>query len=318
MLPKTDAGSVTAGNGSPGLVGDAWRALYPFESHWLDRRGLRMHYLDEGAGPPVVMVHGNPTWSFYYRELIKALRGEYRCIVPDHIGCGLSDKPGDDRYAYTLASRVEDLEALLDHLKIESGATFIVHDWGGMIGLAAALRRPERVARLVILNTAAFLLPPGKKFPWRLRILHGRNRWTELAVRGLNLFSWPATWMATAKGLPRVVKAGLMAPYDSWANRIAVLRFVQDIPTRERHQGYALSKWVDDNLHKLSDRPMLICWGRRDFVFDDTFLAEWRRRFPEAEVHAFDDAGHYVLEDAAERVISLVSAFLERPHEKRE
>jgi haloalkane dehalogenase len=287
--------------------------LYPFASRWFEREGLAQHYLDEGSGPPVVMVHGNPTWSFYFRELVAALRGTHRCIVPDHIGCGLSDKPGDDRYEYTLQSRVDDLDALLDHLKIENGVTLVVHDWGGMIGCAWALRRPERIARIVVLNTAAFLLPPGKKFPWRLRVLHSRNRWTALAVQGLNLFSWPATWMATAKGLSREIKRGLMAPYDSWNNRRAVLRFVQDIPLRPRHRGYELSKWVDDNLHRLADRPILICWGMKDFVFDEHFLAEWQRRFPDAKVHAFVDAGHYVLEDARDRVIRAVSEFLGVP-----
>ena len=91
-------------------------AHYPFTGHYLDLDGLRYHYLDEGAGEPVVMVHGNPSWSFYYRNLVLALRERYRCIVPDHIGCGFSDKPGDDRYDYTLARRVDDLERLIDHL----------------------------------------------------------------------------------------------------------------------------------------------------------------------------------------------------------
>ena len=136
----------------------------------LDRDGLRLHYLDEGAGEPVVMVHGNPTWSFYYRNLVEALRGSYRVVVPDHIGCGLSDKPDDSRYDYTLASRVDDLERLLDHLGLDRGLTLVVHDWGGMIGMAYAARHPERIARLVVLNTAAFHKPPGKSFPWPLWI----------------------------------------------------------------------------------------------------------------------------------------------------
>lgn len=289
-----------------------WRELYPFTSRWFERDGLRMHYLDEGKGPPVVMVHGNPTWSFYYRSLILAMRDSHRCIVPDHIGCGLSDKPDDEKYPYTVERRVEDLEALLDKLRIERGATFVVHDWGGMIGLAAAVRRPMRVAKIVVLNTAAFLLPKGKRFPLRLRALHGRNRLTEYAVRGLNLFSWPATWMATAKGLPKAVKAGLMAPYDSWANRIATLRFVQDIPTRPRHRSYAFTKWVDDNLASLADKPMMICWGERDFVFDVHFLNEWKRRFPNATVHSYPDAGHYVLEDMQDVVVPQICDFVKQ------
>src|SRR5262245_40625611 len=146
--------------------------LYPFRSHFLDRSGVRMHYLDEGSGPPVVMVHGNPTWSFYFRNLVQALRDDYRTVVPDHIGCGLSDKPGDDRYEYTLDRRVADLEALLDSLGLTSNLTLVLHDWGGMIGMAFASRHPERIRRLVILNTAAFLLPAGKRLPrslWLVR-----------------------------------------------------------------------------------------------------------------------------------------------------
>jgi haloalkane dehalogenase len=290
----------------------SYRHLYPFESHTLDRGGLRYHYLDEGDGQPVVMVHGNPTWSFYFRELVKGLRDSYRCVVPDHIGCGLSDKPGDDRYAYVLERRVDDLEALLDHLGLDRGVTLVMHDWGGMIGMACALRRPERIARFVMLNTAAFLMPTGKSLPWRLWALHGRNPLASLLARGFNLFAWGATLMATAKGLPRAVRAGLIAPYDSWANRIATLRFVQDIPLRPGDRSYALAKWVDDNLLLFKEVPMLICWGERDFVFDSHFLNEWRRRFPKAEVHSFADAGHYVLEDAREEIVALVRGFLAR------
>jgi len=162
----------------------------------------------------------------------------------------------------------------------------------------------------VVLNTAAFLPPAGKRFPWRLRLLHGRNRFTALAVQGLNLFSWGASWMATARALDPAVKAGLMAPYDSWRHRLALVRFVQDIPTRPGHRSRELCQWTDDHLSALVDRPMLICWGERDFVFDRHFLDEWRRRFPLAQVHAFPDAGHYVMEDARERVIELVRGFL--------
>ncbi|MBN2560780.1 MAG: alpha/beta fold hydrolase [Phycisphaerae bacterium] len=290
----------------------AWRDLYPFEGHYLDQHGLRYHYVDEGCGEPVVMVHGNPTWSFHFRELVKALRGSYRCVVPDHIGCGLSDKPGDDRYDYVLERRVDDIEALLDHLGLARGVTLVMHDWGGMIGMACALRRPERVARLIVMNTAAFLMPTDKNLPWRLWALHGRNPLASLLVRGLNLFAWGATFMATAKGLPRDVRRGLTAPYDAWASRIATLRFVQDIPLRPGDRSYNLAKWVDDHLHVLADVPMLICWGERDFVFDRHFLTEWRRRFPKAEVHAFSDAGHYVLEDARDEIVLLVRGFLTR------
>src|SRR5947209_16449554 len=143
-------------------------ALYPFTGHFLPLEGGRLHYLDEGAGHPVVMLHGNPTWSFYYRDLVQALRGSCRCVVPDHIGCGLSDRPPDGRYDYTLDRRARDLEALLDHLGLKDNLTLVLHDWGGMIGMTFASRFPERVKRLVVLNTAAFQLPPTKALPWQI------------------------------------------------------------------------------------------------------------------------------------------------------
>jgi pimeloyl-ACP methyl ester carboxylesterase len=287
------------------------RALYPFANHYLNLSGLRYHYLDEGRGEPLVMLHGNPTWSFYYRNLVLGLRDDYRAIVPDHIGCGLSEKPDDSRYEYSLRQRVTDLEALLDHLGLGDNLTLILHDWGGMIGMAFAHRHPQRIKRLVLLNTAAFPLPQGKRLPWslwwcRMPLLG------PLLVRGLHAFCRGALCYCVCKPLSAEVRDGYLAPYDSWRNRRAVLRFVQDIPLAPRDRSFALMKEVADGLHQFASLPMLICWGQRDFVFDHHFLEEWRRRFPEAEVHLFPDAGHYVLEDAGTEIASLVRDFLRR------
>jgi haloalkane dehalogenase len=285
--------------------------LYPFTGRYLGLDGLRYHYLDEGSGRPVVMLHGNPTWSFYYRNLVLALRQTHRVIVPDHIGMGWSDKPRDDRYRYTLKQRALDLEALLDHLHITDDITLVLHDWGGMIGMTYAHWHPERIRRLVVLNTAAFHGPAGKSLPLSLRMcrtpLSG-----ALLVRGLNLFCRGAARYCSVRGLAPDVRAGLLAPYDSWANRIGVHRFVQDIPLEATHPSYALVKEVETGLQQFQEVPMLICWGARDFVFDDDFLRGWQERFPQAEVHRFGDAGHYVLEDKAEEIVLMVRAFLER------
>lgn len=288
----------------------ALRRLYPFESHWLDIDGSRLHYLDEGAGDPVVMVHGNPTWSFYFRHLIHALRPTHRVIAPDHIGCGLSDKPDARTYRYTLERRVRDLRALLDHLDLRRRITFVLHDWGGMIGTACALRRLDAVARVVYLNTAAFLLPPGKRLPWQLALIRNFPPAGKLLVQGLNAFARGAVHRATTRRLPADVRRAYLAPYDSWAHRVATLRFVQDIPLRPGDPSYELARWTDDNLVRLRDKPVFIGWGRRDFVFDDAFLAEWRRRLPQAEVHTFPDAGHYVLEDARDELIPRIVSFV--------
>ena len=265
--------------------------LYPFQGHFLDLNGLRYHYLDEGHGEPVVMLHGNPTWSFYYRRLVLALRDSCRTIVPDHIGCGLSDKPDDSHYRYTLEQRVRDLEMLLDHLAITRDVTLVLHDWGGMIGMAYATRHPERIRRLVILNTAAFHLPAAKPLPWSLWLCRNTALGAFL-VRGPNLFCRMATFACCRRRrMPRPLRRAYIAPYNSWANRIAVLRFVQDIPLRPGDPSYDLVSAVQDGLHRLRNVPMLICWGEKDFVFDRHFLAEWQRRFPAAEVHRIADKG---------------------------
>ena len=285
---------------------------YPFNGKRLDINGLGYHYLDEGAGTPVVMLHGNPSWSFYYRNLVLALRDCYRCIVPDHIGCGLSDKPGDDRYEYTLSRRVDDLELLLDTLGVTENITLVVHDWGGMIGMAYAVRHPGRIARLVILNTGAFHLPKTKPFPLGLRICRDTVLGT-LLVRGLNAFSAGASYVGCKRNpMSRELRALYQLPYDSWQNRIATLRFVQDIPLSPGDRGYDLVSAVSDGIGQFSQLPMLICWGEQDFVFDRHFLAEWQQRFPAAELHSYPDCGHYILEDAKEEVVPLISRFLER------
>jgi haloalkane dehalogenase len=283
--------------------------LYPFENNFFDLDGLRMHYLDEGRGEPVVAVHGNPTWSFYYRDLVRSLCDGYRVVVPDHVGCGLSDKPDDERYDYTLARRVEDFGRLMDELGLVD-INLVVHDWGGMIGLAWAVRNPDKIKRLVILNTASFHLPKTKAFPWQLWMVRDTPL-GPLMVRGFNGFARGATRVAcTRKKLSREVRDAYCAPYDSWADRIATLRFVQDIPLRAGDPGYDLVSESAAKLDVFSDRPVLVCWGDKDFVFDHHFLAEWQRIYPHAEVHRFPDCGHYILEDASEEIIPLIRDFL--------
>ena len=292
------------------MVSERWRELYPFVDRYLDRDGLKYHFIDEGRGDPVLMVHGNPTWSFYWRELVKALREKHRCIAMDHVGCGLSDKPSDERYEYTLERRVQDLGALIDHLGLER-VSLVLHDWGGMIGLGWAVAHPERVSKLVLLNTSGFRLPATKPLPFTLKLVRTAPI-GALAVRGLNAFSGLATRMAAMKPLDPRVREGLVAPYDSWRNRIATLRFVQDIPLREGDRAWNAVRRVEDGLASLAHVPTFVGWGEKDFVFDGHFLAEWKRRLPQAEYHMFPEAGHYVLEDAREELVPMIRAFLER------
>ncbi len=284
-----------------------WRTLYPFESHFCEIDGHRLHYLDEGSGPVVVMLHGNPTWSFYYRDLVLALRHTHRCIVPDHMGCGLSDKP--QRYPYRLRNHIANLEWLLDRELGLEKAALVVHDWGGAIGMGYAARHPQRISRLVVLNTAAFLLP---ECPWRIRICQ-LPVFGSVAIRCLNAFAGAATRMAMGNGrkLTGAVRQGFLFPYDSYANRIANLRFVQDIPLRQNHPTWSTLEEIEESLPRLAEKAMLICWGEQDFCFTTAFLDEWTRRFPNARVHRFPEAGHYILEDACREVLPLIRGFLQ-------
>ena len=280
------------------------KALYPFEPHWLVLPEGRIHYVDTGgAGPVVVLMHGNPSWSFLWRDLIKSLSAKgFRCIAPDHLGMGLSDKPA--KYL-GLADRIRHVETLVDTLGVKA-FHLCVHDWGGAIGGGLAGRRPDAVGRIVVTNTAAFLSPD---IPFRIAVC----KWPVFGpfiVRAFNAFAGPAAWMSVTKPLSPAVKRGFLLPYDSYANRRAVANFVQDIPLDAAHPTYATLAEVDANLAKLTGKPMFIAWGGRDFCFNHKFLATWKQRFPAARVHCVEDAGHYVLEDAGETLIPEITAFL--------
>ena len=286
---------------------------YPVESsHFATINNRQMHSLEGGKdnAETIVMIHGNPSWSFYYRHLFNALVEKYHCIVPDHIGMGLSDKPGDE-YSFTLQQRVDDLDALLSGLDVNDKLTLVVHDWGGMIGMAYATRYPDKIKRLVISNTAGFHIPEGKEVPWQLK-LSRMPLLGSLLNQGLNAFCRGAvTQCVTRKPMSDDVKNAYLAPYDSWAHRLSVLRFVEDIPLDKNHVSYDIVDGVDKNLQQFADLPILICWGLNDFVFDDDFLNEWKKRFPDAEYHEYD-AGHYLLEDAHEEVVPVIQSFLEK------
>ena len=291
---------------------------YPFTPARFEvRPGIAMSYLDEGPrdGEVVVMLHGNPSWSYYWRHLVLGLRDRYRCIVPDHVGMGLSDRPDDaagasPRYDYTLRSRIDDLDALLRHLRIDGPVTLAVHDWGGMIGFGWALRDPSRVARLVVLNTAAFPLPEGKRFPWQLRL--GRDsRLGGWAIRRFNLFARGAAFLGVERTLPKAVRDAYVGVYEGWDRAIATLRFMQDIPLREGDAAWPLVAESGRRLHEFADRPAFVGWGLRDFVFDHHCLDVFRAALPRAEVHAFADANHYVLEDGHEMLVPAIRSFLD-------
>jgi pimeloyl-ACP methyl ester carboxylesterase len=277
---------------------------YPFPSNFLSLDGGRLHYIDVGTGPVIVMVHGNPTWSYYFRNLISLLQINHRVIAIDHMGCGLSDKPSD--YPYSLARHIKNLESLIDHLRIDR-FSLVVHDWGGAIGMGCAVKRAMSIDKIVVMNTAAFR---SSRIPLRIQLCR-LPVVGEIIVRLFNGFAWPAQFMAVEKKMAPDVARAYLAPYDSWNNRVAIFRFVEDIPLNPHHKSYATLVEVENGLVLLRDQgiPFLIIWGGGDFCFNDTFFDQWKKRFPEAADHYFPDGGHYVLEDKFAEISPLIDSF---------
>ncbi len=289
----------------------AFSHLYPYKSNFLKlKNGLNLHYVDEGKGSPVFMIHGNPTWSFYYRSLVEELKNNFRTIAVDHIGCGLSDKPSTKEYGFDLESRVSDFKELVDKTCPDGKISLVVHDWGGMIGVVYALQNLEKIDKIIVTNTSGFFPPGTKNLPVRLWLLKYISLFATPAVLLFNLFSWAATFMAPHKKLGKNVKKGLVAPHNNIRNRISTLKFVQDIPLKPSDKSYDLVKFADDNLKKLLEKDMIVIWGEHDFVFDNDYYNEWINRFPKVKSYFFKDAGHYLFEDIPEKINPIIKDFL--------
>lgn len=277
---------------------------YPFTSKYFQLGQQKLHYIDEGEGAVIVMVHGNPTWSYYYRRLISLLSKRHRVIALDHMGCGLSDKPQD--YEYCLENHISNLTRLLESLRVRR-CSLIVHDWGGAIGMGYAVANCDNIDKLVILNTAAFR---SQRIPLRIQLCRF-GKVGELIVRSLNGFAWPATFMAVEKKMEHKVSQAYLAPYNTWENRVAIHEFVKDIPLEPNHRSYATLVRIEKGLEAIRDAaiPMNIIWGGKDFCFNKAFFDEWCLRFPQAQTHYFEEGGHYILEDCHREIEPIITEF---------
>lgn len=282
---------------------------------WLrSASGQRMHALAAGeAGPKVLLLHGNPSWSYMWRHPLAALVGQAQLVALDHVGMGLSDKPDDASYRYTLASRVADVEAIVEQLGWTGQPVALVcHDWGGMIGMAWAVKNQVSLTALAALNTGAFPLPGGKALPGLLRL--GRDHALgEWLIRRFNAFARGTLVVGLKqRKLAPADEAAFLAPYGNWADRIATARFVQDIPLGPGDAAWDLATRTAGGLGAYAEVPTFLGWGLRDFVFDQRFLDEWSRRFPKAERLVLPAASHMVLEDAPDQMPQALEAFLRR------
>lgn len=305
--------------------------LYPFKSRWLELPEGKLHYLDEGprvegthtespssggvakegdpdpAAPVLLFVHGNPTWSFHWRRMMEELRGTCRCIAIDHLGCGLSEKPNR---GFRLSDRIDHLGQLIDHLDLDK-VTLVAQDWGGAIGLGAMLDRQEKLGRVLLFNTGAF---PPWFVPHRINVCK-TPLLGKLALQGLNLFSRTAIRMTIDRTprLDRKVADAYLAPYDSWSNRRAVYEFVADIPRSAKHPTWQTLESIENRLSQISEKPIRLVWGMKDWCFTPACLDRFVEHWPKAEVLKLDDVGHWIVEDAPKESLQQLKSLLGEP-----
>ena len=292
--------------------------IFDAPAHRLNVAGGRMAYRDvgpssagDGDSSPdgrktILCVHGNPTWSYYFRSVAQRFGDRHRVVIVDHIGCGLSDKPPRRRFGYHLADHQANLVRLIEHLDLRH-VVLLAHDWGGAIGLGSLVAEKARFDGMVLLNTAAF---PPPFVPWRIAACRIPLLGT-LAVRGANLFALAAVKMAMNRNeLDQSVAEGLLQPYDNWAHRVAVDAFVRDIPLSRRHPTYQTLCKLERDLPGLADLPSLLVWGMKDWCFRPECLRRFQDVWPNARAVEIADAGHYVIEDAPEETLAAIAAFL--------
>ncbi|MDA2919336.1 alpha/beta fold hydrolase [Desulfobacterota bacterium AH_259_B03_O07] len=272
----------------------------------------KMHYVDEGGGEPVVLVHGDPTWGYLYRKFIPPLAGNFRCIVPDHMGMGKSGVP-KTLYPYRLLDHINNSESLMESLNLID-ITLVLHDWGGPVGLGFAIRHLKLIKRLVLMNTWAFVPWPGGPFPHLLEIIRSdrgenfvlqRNGYVKRAILGTTY---------KPSNITKEILNAYLAPFPTPDSRLALLCWSRDIPVNEEDTSYQEMKKIQDGLYQFKDFPILLLWGMQDPVLPPSVLHLWQEIYPNASVYQIDHASHFLQEDASDEIVGKVQTFLRTNH----
>jgi len=276
---------------------------YEFDTHYVEWEGLRLHYVDEGEGRPVVLFHGEPTWSFLYRKIIPILaEAGYRAVAPDYPGFGRSDKPVDPDW-YTYDRHVTAMSALAEELDLE-GATAVVQDWGGPIGLRTAVESPARFDRLSILNTGLFT--GGGRIPeafqvWRDFVRDNRDLPVAMIMGNAAVRRWDET-----------VLAAYEAPFPTVDHKAGAWRFPLIVPLADEDPGAAEMAATRTALGEWTD-PVQVLFSTGDPIFSTRTGQRWVDHIPGAtELETIEDAGHFLQEDAGEEVGAALRDFLAR------
>jgi haloalkane dehalogenase len=272
---------------------------YPFAPRYVEQDGLRMHYVDEGAGDPILLLHGEPTWSYLYRKVLPRLAGGARCIAPDYFGFGRSDKPTDPRW-YSYDRHVESVARLVDELDLR-GITLVVQDWGGPIGFAFAVDNAERIARLVVLNTGIGARAPNDEW----------LRFQEFMRRvGTEIVAGQLVRLSLVQPTTDGIVAGYDAPFPVPESRTGVVRFPELVATSSDHPSAPRMLEVRDRLRSF-DRPALVLFSDSDPIFSRHAAEAMAALLPAAELDPpLEGAGHFLQEDRGEAVADRIASWL--------
>lgn len=277
------------------------RILYPFQHHQLQLQEGQLHYIDEGTGSPIVFVHGTPTWSFVWRQQIKPLSRQFRCIAPDHLGFGLSDKPA--AFSYTPEAHADNLETLIEYLQLKD-ITLVVHDFGGPIGLRYALRHPENVKHLVILNTWMWSLQEEKQLTKISKFMSGGlGRFLYLNLNFSARLLLPRGYHQR-KHLTKDVHQHYLRPLSSSSQRLGSWNFAKAL-----HESSPYFDQIWEQREKLRPIKKLLIWGEKDALLPLHFLERWKLNFPEAKVAPLQ-AGHFLQEEKGGEVADIIRQFI--------
>ncbi len=275
---------------------------YPFKHHYFNVNDTTMHYVDEGEGEVLLFVHGTPSWSFEFRNVIKFLSKKYRCIAIDHIGFGLSEKPA--KYDYTVQNHTASLLKLITHLQLNQ-FTMLVHDFGGIIGLAAAEQIPEKIKGLVILNTWCRSIQDEPEYK-KMKLILG-SPLMPLLYRYLNFLAkyiLPAAFGERSRLTPEIHQH-FLRPFSKASERNGTIAFAKSLL---RDQDYYAS--IGKKLSILKDKPVLIIWGMKDEFITEKHLLWMQEQFPSSKVVRYDDAGHFVLEEKSVVAGPVIAEFM--------
>ena len=275
------------------------RALFPFTSRYFTVGKNRLHYVDEGQGPVLLLMHACPLWSFSFRDVIRTFSSSYRVVALDQMGFGLSDKPAD--FDYRLEMHADLLEMFVHSLKL-TDITLVMHGRGSTIGMAYAVRNPDNIRAFVTLNAMGFT---GFLLPWRLQIC--RVPWLGAKiVLGLDLLT------REFRRYPEAIRTAYSLPFPDRESKVSLVRFIEDIPCVPEDDSAQSMLEVETSLWMLRGKPASIIWARRDWLYTKSSFRSWTKYFPEAEVHWIENAGRYIPEDAPDELLAILRDFLEK------